>query len=266
MGDNILGEVTAVTPAEVAAADRAFDETNLPTTRIRYDSEMHVELVHFLADDLDVVNAARVSVQGLHGREYDPQAQEMLIKYLMRNRHGSPFEHNIFKFRITAPVFVMREFQRHRVGWSYNEESARYKVLEPHFWVPNMDRPLIQSGKPGYYEMTKGLPSQQLAVTEATHEAYETAWRAYRRMLNEEVCREVARTVLPVGIYSSMYATCNARSLMHFLSLRTNDPKAAYPSHPQKEIQEVAVKMEQSFSRAMPLTWHAFNAFGRVAP
>lgn len=264
MDDNLWSD-EAVTLAPIRQSDAALD-TSANTVRIRYDSEMHVELVHFLADDMDVIDAARVSTQGFQGRDNDPEAPGLLIRYLMKNRHGSPFEHNMFKFRITAPIFVMREFHRHRVGWSYNEESARYKVLEPHFWVPDMNRPLIQSGKPGHYEMGPGLPSQHLAVTEATHEAYETAWRCYRWMLNDEVCREVARTVLPVGIYSSMYATCNARSLMHFLSLRTSDQKAAYVSHPQREIQQVADAMEAQFSRAMPLTWDAFNRFGRVAP
>jgi len=282
LNDNVLGETPIDPPQQFEAGDSATvwlpggtprhhkqDEQGypVPVYDIRYDSDMHVQLVAVNASDDMVVAAARVSTLGADTGTYvEDQPSELLIKYLMRNRHGSPFEHNQFTFLITAPVFVMREFHRHRVGWSYNEESARYRELQPHFWVPEVGRKLVQIGKSGHYELTHGTPETELAVTEATHVAYEVAWRAYRKMLNAGVAREVARTVLPVGIYSSMYATCNARSLMHFLSLRTSAPSAAYPSKPQAEIEQVARAMEQFLGQHMQFTWRAFQQYGRVAP
>jgi thymidylate synthase (FAD) len=97
-------------------------------------------------------------------------------------------------------------------------------------------------------------------------ESYRQSYEAYQRMLAEGVAREVARAVLPVGLFSSMYATCNARSLMHFLSLRTKDERAKVPSFPQREIEMVAEKMERAWAQLMPLTHAAFNEHGRVAP
>src|SRR5689334_6653052 len=189
-----------------------------------------------------------------------------MINYLMRDRHGSPFEHSSMTFLVTAPIFVFREFHRHRVGWSYNEESGRYRELQPVFYVPGPDRDLQQVGKPGHYTFVPGTEEQRATVTEATATAYAAAHAAYRRMLEAGVAREVARTVLPVGTYSSMYATCNARSLMAFLSLRTRREDATFPSFPQREIELVAERMEEHFARLMPITHAAFVAYGRVSP
>ena len=97
-------------------------------------------------------------------------------------------------------------------------------------------------------------------------DSYHQAYEAYQKLLAEGVAREVARAVLPVGLYSSMYATCNARSLMHFLGLRTQHELAKVPSFPQREIEMVGEKMEAEWARLMPLTYAAFNANGRVAP
>ncbi|WP_436787170.1 FAD-dependent thymidylate synthase [Yinghuangia sp. YIM S10712] len=238
-------------------------------SEIRFRSDVTVELVKHSAGDQDVLWAARVSTAGeksLDELGKDPERSKGLINYLMRDRHGSPFEHNSMTFFVSAPIFVFREFHRHRVGWSYNEESGRYRELQPVFYVPGEERKLVQQGKPGAYEFVAGSAEQHKVVGEATREAYEQAYRAYREMLGEGVAREVARTVLPVGLYSSMYATCNARSLMHFLGLRTRHDGAAYPSFPQREIEMVAEKMEAAWAELMPLTYAAFNANGRVAP
>lgn len=179
---------------------------------------------------------------------------------------NSPFEHNSFTFLVSAPIFVFREFMRHRVGWSYNEESGRYRQLKPVFYVPGPERKLVQEGKPGQYVFVDGSPEQYKTVVEATQEACRQAYRAYLEMLESGVAREVARGVLPVATYSSMYATCNARSLMHFLGLRTKREDSAFPSFPQREIEMVAEKMEEHFARLMPITHDAFNRAGRVAP
>ncbi|SCD47403.1 thymidylate synthase (FAD) [Streptomyces sp. di188] len=149
---------------------------------------------------------------------------------------------------------------------SYNEESGRYRELQPVFYVPGEDRKLVQQGRPGKYEFVSGTPEQHKAAVEAMTESYRQSYAAYQEMLAAGVAREVARATLPVGLFSSMYATCNARSLMHFLGLRTQHELAKVPSFPQREIEMVGEKMEAEWARLMPLTYAAFNANGRVAP
>jgi thymidylate synthase (FAD) len=245
--------------------DAAADRSPAPAFR----GDMTVELVKHSAADTDVLWAARVSTGGeksLDELHKDPQRSKGLINYLMRDRHGSPFEHNSMTFFISAPLFVFREFHRHRVGWSYNEESGRYRRLQPVFYTPGADRRLVQQGRPGKYEFVEGTPEQHELTVTAMEESYRQAYETYQRMLEAGVAREVARAVLPVGLYSSMYATCNARSLMHFLGLRTQHENATVPSFPQREIEMVGELMEEQWAKLMPLTYEAFNANGRVAP
>lgn len=232
---------------------------------------MTVELVRSNASDADVLFAARVSTQGeqtlesAQADDVDTSRSKGLINYLMRDRHGSPFEHNSMTFYVQAPIFVFREFMRHRIA-SYNEESGRYRQLNPVFYVPGADRNLVQVGKPGAYEFLPGSPEQsELVSSEVTAVATE-AFASYQRMLDAGVAREVARIVLPLTIYSSMYVTLNARSLMNFLSLRTKREGTHFPSFPQREIEMCAEQMEEHFARLMPLTYEAFNTNGRVAP
>ena len=235
---------------------------------ITFRSGMTVELVKHAASDADVIWAARVSTKGeqsLADIDADPERSAGLINYLMRDRHGTPFEHSSMTFYVSAPIFVFREFMRHRT-FSYNEESGRYRRLEPVFYVPGSDRMLVQSGKPGAYDFTPGSPAQHALVTETVRAACRQAYAAYLEMLEAGVAREVARTVLPVGLYSSMYATCNARALMNFLSLRVKRPDATFPSFPQREIEMVAEQMEQLWADLMPLTHAAFERNGRVCP
>ncbi|NUK18949.1 FAD-dependent thymidylate synthase [Streptomyces lunaelactis] len=239
------------------------------TAQPSFRSDVTVELVKHTAGDSDVLWAARVSTAGEQSLEElskDPERSKGLINYLMRDRHGSPFEHNSMTFFISAPIFVFREFMRHRVGWSYNEESGRYRELQPVFYVPGADRKLVQQGRPGKYVFVDGTAEQQKLVTEAMEDSYRRSYETYQEMLAAGVAREVARAVLPVGLFSSMYATCNARSLMHFLGLRTQHEEARVPSFPQREIEMVGEKMEKHWAQLMPLTYAAFNANGRVAP
>ncbi len=232
-------------------------------------SDVSVELVKSSAGDSDVIWAARVSTvgeQSIEAVHEDPQRSAGLINYLMRERHGTPFEHNSMTFLVSAPIFVFREFHRHRVGWSYNESSGRYRELEPVFYVPAADRKLVQQGKAGHYVFVDGTTEQYDTVVEETKAACTTAYRAYQQMLRAGVAREVARGVLPVATYSSMYATCNARSLMAFLSLRTKREDATFPSYPQREIEMVGELMEAEWARLMPITHGAFDRNGRVSP
>jgi thymidylate synthase (FAD) len=168
-------------------------------------------------------------------------------------------------FFVSAPIFVFREFMRHRIA-SYNEESGRYRELSPVFYVPNKDRKLVQTGKTGHYVFIDGTPEQYEVSVAAMKETYTLAYANYKKMLDAGIAREVARAVLPVALYSSMYVTMNARALMNFLSLRTSREGSHFPSYPQREIEMVAEKMEEHFARLMPLTYAAFEKSGRVAP
>ncbi len=231
-------------------------------TEVKFRSDVTVELIDSMGDDNAVVRAARVS-SGSTSDSSDRDAG--LINYLMRDRHGSPFEHNAFTFYIEAPIFVFREFMRHRIA-SYNEESGRYKQLEPVFYVPDENRMLVQEGKPGAYSFLPGTDEMFEMVNEGVRTNSEEAYWMYENMMNEGIAREVARIALPVNIYSSMYVTMNARSLMNFLSLRTIHPDSKVPSFPQREIEMVAEQMEQFFAQKMPITYETFNKNGRVAP
>ncbi len=239
---------------------------------IEFRTDVTVELVRSSASDSDVLFAARVSTLGEQtlsdaedAVEADPKRDRGLINYLMRDRHGSPFEHNSMTFYVQAPIFVFREFMRHRIA-SYNEESGRYRQLNPVFYVPGPDRNLIQVGKPGAYDFLPGTPEQTTLVENEVVAQATAAFASYERMLEAGVAREVARIVLPLNIYSSMYVTMNARSLMNFLSLRTKREGTQFPSFPQREIEMCAEKMEEKWAELMPLTYAAFNASGRVAP
>lgn len=243
-----------------------------PDARICQDAEfrsdVEVELVRSSASDSDVLFAARVSTKGEQSLEdvgADASRSSGLIRFLMRDRHGSPFEHNSMTFYVSAPIFVFREFMRHRIA-SYNEESGRYRELRPVFYVPGPERRLVQVGKPGAYDFVEGTPQQLETVTRETQLVCRQAYASYRRMLDAGVAREVARIVLPVTIFSTMYVTMNARSLMNFLSLRTKRDDSQFKSFPQREIEMVAEKMEAEWAALMPLTHAAFDLNGRVAP
>jgi len=257
----VMSEQAAQSARAGSAPEREPDE-------VRFRSDVTVELVRSSAADADVLFAARVSTAGEKSLEQvgaDAEGSAGLINYLMRDRHGSPFEHNLFTFYVSAPIFVFREFMRHRT-FSYNEESGRYRRLEPVFYVPGPERKLVQEGKPGRYVFVDGDEEQHRLVESTTRRVCADAYRGYLEMLAAGVAREVARGVLPVSIYSSMYATCNARALMSFLSLRTKREDSTFPSFPQREIEMVAERMEEHFAAAMPLTHAAWNRNGRVAP
>jgi thymidylate synthase (FAD) len=256
------------TPSTVADTSSSPSITVNGPDPVTFRSDMTVELVRASAQDADVLFAARVSTLGEQSLDEvggDAERSAGLIRYLMRDRHGSPFEHNSMTFYVQAPIFVFREFMRHRIA-SYNEESGRYRELRPVFYVPAPERKLVQEGKPGHYVFVDGTPEQHSTVVEQTKKSCVAAYEAYQQMLAAGVAREVARGVLPVATYSSMYVTMNARSLMNFLSLRTKREGSAYPSFPQREIEMVAEQMERYWAELMPVTYGAFEECGRVSP
>jgi thymidylate synthase (FAD) len=234
---------------------------------VEFSSEMDVRLVQNVGSDSTVVSAARVSTSGEDTVENFNVAEGAgLINFLIANRHGSVLEHNLMTFYISAPIFVFREFHRHRIGWSYNEISGRYSELPAKFYLPADDRNIKQIGKTGHYEFVPGT-DDEFRVTYHSHKEIALAsYVAYKHLLEDGIAKEVARMSLPVNIYSSMYATCNARSLMAFLSLRTKREDSKFPSYPQREIEMVAEKMEEEFAKLFPITYEAFNRNGRVCP
>jgi thymidylate synthase (FAD) len=228
-----------------------------------FRSDMTVDLVNSMAHDAMVVRAARVSTGNdlILSNDNGPG----LISYLMRNRHGTPFEHNSFTFRIECPIFVAREFMRHRIA-SYNEASGRYKEMKGVFWIPAPARPLVQEGKPSHYVMKPGTIYQYDYAVDSLMQTADFCYARYEDMLKAGICREVARAALSVAVYTYFYVTINARGLMNFLSLRVDDPDALFPSKPQYEIEQAALQMEAEFQKKMPVTYKAFVDNRRVAP
>lgn len=248
-----------------------------------FDSELTATYIDSMGSDASVIAAARVSTKGagsINDLNIDPGEAQGLIEYLMKNRHGTPFEHNAFTFFVEAPIAVFREYQRHRIGFSYNEESGRYTQLKPHFYLPKRTRPLVQTGKTGHYEFVQGSDEQYDTVVKEITESCTRSYEAYEKMLEADLAKEVARGVLPVYIYSSMWVTCNARSIMSFLSLRSTtkgfvdffgeefekptDP--LFASYPMWEIEQIALQMEKVFAEKMPITHFAFRKYGSVSP
>lgn len=243
--------------------------TSVTVDGLTFRNGMSVDLVDHMGSDASVVAAARVSVVGSGAQEYedvDAAEHKGLINYLMKARHGTPFEHNSITVRVEAPLFVYREWHRHRVPWSYNEESGRYKQLDPVFHIPGPERPLVNVGSSARPRFERGTPEQYERQVARMQRQYRSAYADYEESLADGIAKEVAREVLPVGTYSTMYATSNVRGIMHFLGLRTEDERAAYPSKPQYEIAQAAQQVEAIFASLFPITYEAWNAAGRVAP
>lgn len=215
-----------------------------------------VRLDAALADDLSVVNAARVSFSKSSTEFGD--AERGLVMFLMRERHGTPFEHNALRFHVRCPIFVAREWFRHRIG-SFNEFSARYSEVPDGAWVPPVEAVRTQVGKPGRYRFEQ-MPADVAAEVQSTiAESNGHAYRTYQYLLSIGVAKEVARTVLPVATFTEFWWTVNARSLMNFLSLRTADTA-------QREIREYAEQVEALFAEQMPWTHRCWVECDRVTP
>lgn len=268
---------------------------------MKFISEITVRKVQSMGDDATLAAAAKV----LEPKAYEEYLQthekasvEGLIRYLMQHRHGTPFEHSALSMFVHAPIFVWREWHRHRIGQSYNEESARYKKLEPVFYIPPRYRPMIkvEDWKPGRPKFLTLDQHRDMILKEAEGvssderyrmdrfangmsanrkyeiiivdmiEGYKEEYARYERRLSRHLDPGLARANLPVGIYSSCWVTANPRSLMHFLSLRTHEPEAKFVSYPLYEIEEAARKVEMLLAAHWPITYKAFCDFGRTAP
>lgn len=257
-------------------------------------SKITVQPIQQMGGDHMVIAAARVASTGEAALACVLQSADDkvgLIRYLMQQRHGTPFEHSAMTFYVHAPIFVWREWHRHRIGFSYNEESARYKKLEPVFYLPEYDRPMVKvdgwkPGRPKFLTLEQHF-EQQHRATRAEYDpvavkvdaakiyerlcknlktSYEVAYVSYTDNLSMNIDPGLSRDCLPVGIYSSCWVTCNPRSLMAFLSLRTHEERAEKVSYPLWEIEIAAKLCEEFLESGWPITYKAFNDFGRVAP
>lgn len=234
-------------------------------SEITFSSDLGVELIQQSGDDNLVAQTARVSTLNDLGDLPDGKAAG-LINYLMKKRHGSPFEHNIFTFRINAPIFVAREAFRHRIA-SYNEVSGRYTKLEPKFYVYPDERPMRQQGTSAHPDLVHhDDPEHHARSNERKRRVHELAWQTYLEDIEDGTALEAARDVLGTGIYTSWYVSMNSRALMNFLSLRVDAEGNSFETKPQWEIQKVAEQMDVYFREAMPYTWESFEKNGRVAP
>ena len=240
---------------DVVDARRTVDERAEPGTIPVLDHGF-VRLDGCMADDLSVVNAARVSFA--QRSEELGERDQGLIRFLMRERHGTPFEHNSFRFHVRCPIFVAREWFRHRIG-SFNEFSMRYAKATDDFYVPAPEDVRSQVGKPGAYTF-ESVDSELAESTRETLETvYRTAYAAYEELVEAGVAREIARCVLPVGAYTEFFWTVNARALMNFVSLRAAETA-------QREIRRYAEAVESFLAEKMPVTYEAFVANDRTAP
>lgn len=233
-------------------------------TNYEWMNGCEVHLTDSTFSDDTVCFAAWTSTKG---DEADRDARRGLINRLMKDRHGSPFEHMVIQFQVTAPIFVWREHHRHRMA-SYNEESARYRTMRPRFYIPPQYRPMIQveGSKAMDYVMTAANVDDYHELTEGLKRSSMYAYGIYQDALDNGIVREVARMCLPVNLMSTCIVTMNARGLMNFLSLRVKDSESAYPTNPQWEINQVALQYELHFEKLAPLTYDAFLSNGRVAP
>ena len=218
----------------------------------RFSSDLSAVLVDSMGDDMTVVKAARVSLD-----DESFEGAEGLINHLVKMGHHSVLEHCQFTFLIHAPIFVAREFMRHRL--SFNEVSGRYTKLEGLFYVPDETRPLRNVGTSARPVMGDLDKRNSIYFGNDLEEACENAWACYELAIRRHVANEVARMVLPVNVYTKFHASGNLRQWLHFLSLRIS----GNGSYPQYEIEKVAEQIEQVIAERMPLTHSAFSKNGR---
>lgn len=231
-------------------------------------STIDVTLVDAMGNDDRCVEAMLVSTRGLSAEEASHEKVRGRLGYLMKNRHGTPFECGSMTVRVHAPIKVWREWHRHRIGWSYNEESGRYKQLDPVFWLPPPDRPMMrpEGFRSAHPDFDVPTVNEYLFLRQELTAGYTEAYSRYERLLAGGFDRGLARDVLGVGIFSACYCTANPRSIMAFLELRTKRPDARRPSKPLWEIAEAARQLEAVFAERWPLTYSLWQECGRMAP
>lgn len=210
----------------------------------------HVRLVESMGSDLSIVRNARVSYDAEWRAGEDDGKDAKLLNYLLKNKHTSPFESCVFTFDVKAPIFVFRQWHRHRT-WSINEISARYAELPEEFYVPELDQITTQSVTNKQMRTDLQHPHAQECAN-LIRSANSASFAVYKAMIADGVPRELARSVLPVGTYSHMFCSIDLHNLFHFLKLRLH-------SHAQYEIQVYAEAMLELIEPIVPVSVAAFR-------
>lgn len=210
-----------------------------------------VMLRDYMGGDESIVQSARVSYG--KGTKHS-STDKALIGYLMRHRHTTPFEMVEFKFLVKLPIFVARQWIRHRTA-NVNEISARYSVMEDEFYAPDADAVRYQSETNRQGGSARDVPPELVArVTSLLTEGAARAYSEYTEMIEQDIARELARAHLPVSLYTQWYWKIDLHNLLHFLSLRMDE-------HAQREIRIYAQAMGRIVQECMPWTWEAFEEY-----
>lgn len=224
-----------------------------------------IGLLDSMGTDETIAKAAWVS----YGKQENPHSEEAvakLVNYLMKHKHGTPFEHVVFQFYVKAPIFVAREWFRHRIG-SLNEISGRYVTFEPEFYIPPEFRVKGSSNKQGsvipdnvwFEERNLDKKIWNENMREVLTSQYESAYNAYKTLLDAGVANEIARMVLPVSLYTHWWWTVNLRSLFNFMNLRSGEDA-------QWEIRQYSKALEDIVKDKVPVAYEAWQTNGRNAP
>ena len=212
-------------------------------SEITFRSDVSVELIDSMGSEERIVQAARASTKGAEAKE---AVANGLVRTLVEEGHTVPLEHCVFTFKIEAPLFVVNQMVKHRIS-SISAHSARYSEMRPQFYVPADARPCAQTGKPMEYNYFHSERTTEEAQTQLV-EVANYAWDSYTYMLGEGVAKEVARSVLPVSMYTTIFMTVNLNSLLNIIKLRTD----RYGSHPQEEIRWVGEAMRDVVVEKFP--------------
>jgi thymidylate synthase (FAD) len=212
-----------------------------------------VQLIQSVGDDTGIVNSARVSF----GKRIDSieDKDRKLLKYLLEHEHGTPFEHNSLTFLIKCPLFVARQWFRHRIA-SFNEISGRYVEVKEEFYIPEKFRKQSTNNRQvsidEYVDEADKLIEDDQGTLGTVRQGYEASlnqsFDIYEQLLKAGVCREQARAVLPLATYTEYYFTCNLRSLLHFIKLRDH-------ANAQWEIQQYAKAIKEIAKEIFPETF-----------
>ena len=217
-------------------------------------TQMKAELIDHMGTDESIVRAARVST-GSDLEAASPQKQKGLIGYLLRNRHTSPFEHVTVTFRVEAPMFVRDQWVRHRT-MSYNVKSLRFAEAEPEFYIAPKERPLVNAGSGAHPALVQADDTHTYQdYLNTTKDAYAAAWGSYKALLDRGVAEELARAVLPSGLFTSFYVTANLWNWLQFLSKRVESKN----NKPQWEIEFLALQIKETLTELFPYTMEAWD-------
>ncbi|NQW81311.1 MAG: FAD-dependent thymidylate synthase [Polaromonas sp.] len=205
----------------------------------------HVRLVEHMGSDLSIVRSARVSYDAAWRAGEDEGKDAKLINYLVKNGHTSPLEAVQFTFDIKAPIFVLRQWHRHRT-WSFNEVSARYTALPEEFYIPEVSQITTQSLSNKQMRTDVEHPDAVMLQEQIAGHCHDS-FRLYHAMLERGMPRELARGILPLNTFSHMFATVDLHNLAKFCKLRSHE-------HAQYEIRVYAQAMLDLIEPLVPVT------------